>query len=94
MVDEIAIRVMQEKGIDISGQSSKGFLDLPVKELDIVVTMGCKDICPFVSSKEHIEWDIPDPKGKSIEFFRGVRDKIEEKVKKVIGTVENRWPVP
>jgi len=80
-VDEMAIKVMQEKGIDISGQSSKGFLELPVDKFDIVVTMGCKDVCPFIPSKEHIEWDIPDPAGKPIEFFRNVRDKIEGKIK-------------
>lgn len=83
-IDEMAIKVMQEKGIDISGQSSKGFPDLPVKKFDIVVTMGCKDACPFVPSKEHIEWDIPDPRGKSINFFRIVRDEIEEKVRSLM----------
>lgn len=93
-VNETAIEVMKEKGIDISSQSSKGFFDLPVQEFDIVVTMGCKDVCPFIPSKEHIEWDIPDPKGKSIEFFRDVRDKIEEKVKEVIGTDLTPFTVP
>ena len=80
-VNETAIEVMKEKGIDISSQSSKGFLDLPVQEFDVVVTMGCKDACPFVPSKAHIEWDVPDPSGKPIEFFRDVRDKIEENAK-------------
>jgi protein-tyrosine-phosphatase len=46
--------------------------------------MGCKDKCPFVPAKKHIEWDIPDPKGKSIEFFRTIRDTIKEKVLRLI----------
>ncbi|HOU36103.1 MAG TPA: arsenate reductase ArsC [Candidatus Omnitrophota bacterium] len=43
-----AIKVMQEAGIDISGQRCKGFKDLTVRDFDYVVTMGCDDICPFV----------------------------------------------
>jgi arsenate reductase len=84
MVDKMAIKVMNEKGIDISGQKSKGFDDLKEKKFDYVITMGCGDVCPFVPAKHRIEWDIPDPKGKSIEIFGPVRDEIERKVKEFI----------
>lgn len=79
-----AIEVMAEAGIDISSQRSKGFADLPVKDFDAVVTMGCGDVCPFVPAKEHIEWKIEDPKGKDMPFFRKVRDQIKEKVAALI----------
>jgi arsenate reductase len=39
-VDANAIAVMQEVGIDISGNASKGFDALPVKEFDYVVLKG------------------------------------------------------
>ncbi|MDD5775975.1 MAG: hypothetical protein PHS64_08540, partial [Candidatus Omnitrophica bacterium] len=61
-----------------------GFKDLAVRDFDYVVTMGCDDICPFVPALRHIEWDIEDPKGGSIYFFRAVRDKIEKKVKALL----------
>jgi arsenate reductase len=48
------------------------------------VTLGCQDVCPLVPARKHIEWDIDDPKGKSIYFFRSVRDKIEQKVKSLL----------
>ncbi|MDD5408737.1 MAG: arsenate reductase ArsC [Candidatus Omnitrophica bacterium] len=83
-VNSDAIKVMQEIGIDISAAKSKGFNDLSVKEFDYVVTMGCKDICPFVPAKEHIDWQIEDPKGKGEEFFRKIRDMIKEKVESLI----------
>ncbi|MCM8756648.1 MAG: arsenate reductase ArsC [Candidatus Omnitrophica bacterium] len=83
-VDPKAIEVMKEKGIDISLQSPKSFKDLPVKDFDYVITLGCKEICPFLPANEHIEWKIDDPKGKSIDFFRKVRDDIEERVEKLI----------
>ncbi|MCM8773808.1 MAG: hypothetical protein NC820_03625 [Candidatus Omnitrophica bacterium] len=78
------MEVMKEKGIDISLQIPKSFKDLPVKEVDYVITLGCKDICPFFPAEEHIEWQIDDPKGKPIDFFRKVRDDIGERVEKLI----------
>ena len=83
-VNELAIEVMKEKGINISGQESKGFKDLPYKSFDFVITMGCGDVCPFVPAKERIEWEIEDPKGKPKEKFREARDKIEEKIKEFL----------
>ena len=83
-MDRKAIRVMQESGIDISFQRSKGFDQLPVKEFDYVITLGCRDVCPFVPAKRHIDWHIENPKGKDVEFFRKVRDDIAGKVKELI----------
>ena len=83
-VNPYATKVMWEEEVDIFGQKSKGFDDLPIKDFDYVISMGCKDTCPFMPAKKHIAWDIPDPKGKSIEFFRMARDTIKEKVLKLI----------
>jgi len=87
-VDQTAIEVMKERGIDISSQKSKGFNDLPSKSFDYVITMGCGDVCPFVPAKERIEWEIEDPKEKSIEKFKQTRDKIENKVKEFLKRLE------
>jgi len=87
-VDPMAIEVMQEIGIDISSQTSKGFLELPVKKFDYVITLGCKDVCPFVPASEHIEWQISDPKDKGIDFFRKVRDEIRREIEKLIQNVK------
>jgi protein-tyrosine-phosphatase len=83
-VNEIAIEVMKEKGIDVSKQKSKGFKDLPYRNFDYVITMGCGDVCPFVPAKQRIEWEIEDPKGKPKGKFREVRDKIEKKIKEFL----------
>ena len=79
-----AVKVMGEAGIDISNALSKGFNDLPIKKFDYVITLGCKDICPFVPADEHIEWQIEDPKGKDLDFFRKVRDEIKNKITDLI----------
>jgi arsenate reductase len=83
-VDEMAIRVMEEKGIDISSQTSKGFDELKEKDFDYVITMGCGDVCPFVPARQRIEGDLSDPKGKPIEAYRETRGVIERKVKEFI----------
>tara|TARA_B100001248_G_scaffold112391_1_gene84045 strand:- start:2423 stop:2800 length:378 start_codon:yes stop_codon:yes gene_type:complete len=49
-------------------------------ELDIIVTMGCGDICPFVPKIKKIEWQIPDPKFFESKKFDQVRDLIKSKI--------------
>lgn len=85
-VNEMAVQVMKEGGIDISSQASKGFDSLP-QVFDVVVTMGCGDECPFVPALSRVDWKIPDPKGQSVEFFREVRDEIKERVLELIGEI-------
>lgn len=77
-----AIQVMAEKGIDISRNQSRGFdQDWVSKKCDLVVTMGCgDDACPAFIGKAMVDWELPDPKGQSIEVFRAVRDDIEQRV--------------
>jgi arsenate reductase len=87
-IDPLVIEAMEEKGIDISGRRPKGLNDLPSVEMDYLVTMGCEETCPAVPAKKIIEWEIPDPKGKSIDIVRNVRDMIEQKVRALLKEME------
>lgn len=77
-----AIAYMQEKGVDISGAKSKSIKELGIEQFDYAIGMGCGDICPIAPAKGFINWNIPDPTGTPPAFFRKVRDKIEQQVKK------------
>jgi protein-tyrosine-phosphatase len=46
--------------------------------------MGCGDACPVVPGKRYEEWELPDPAGQHVEAVRPIRDKIEERVRKLL----------
>jgi len=78
-VDPFAVEVMREKGLDISQNKPKKFTPEMGAGFDYVVTMGCGDACPITGRKKAIEWDIENPRGKTLETYRQVRDLIEKK---------------
>lgn len=84
-VHPLAAAMMAELGLDLSRHYSKGLPDVPQKEWDYAVTMGCGDACPNVRAKNRIDWQIPDPVSLSPEDARKVRDQIVSQVKNLIG---------
>jgi protein-tyrosine-phosphatase len=87
-VNRNAIIVMKEKGIDISDYKSKSFNILPYDKFDYIISMGCQSLCPYFPETKNIEWKIEDPKEKSLDFFRKIRDEIENKVADLIVQLE------
>jgi protein-tyrosine-phosphatase len=87
-IDPLIIEVMKEKGIDLTSKRPKSLNELPTIEMDYLVTMGCEETCPAVLAKKIIEWEIPDPRGKSIDTFREVRDMIEVKVRTLVKEID------
>ena len=83
-VDKGTIEAMKEIGIDISGKKPKALVPEMNEKFDLIVTMGCIDGCPVTPREKTIEWNIEDPKGKSIEEYRKARDMIKQKVKKLV----------
>ncbi len=83
-----AVEVMVEAGIDMSDHHPKLLSDIP-SELDILITMGCNVVCPFVPSKHEEDWGLDDPSGGPIEGFRKTRDLIKEKVEHLIEQIRS-----
>ncbi len=82
-VHPLAVQVMEEVGIDISHQRSKGIWDLPTLEWDVVITVCSGEECPSVPGKYREVWDVPDPYGKNLETYRKTRDEIECHVRRL-----------
>ena len=88
-VNPLAIRAMAERGIDISGHTSKRYSELAPETWDYLVTV-CDDAnerCPWVpGSVTRLHWSFPDPsraagtEAERLAVFRRVRDQIEERL--------------
>lgn len=87
IINPKAIAAMKEIGYDLAAHDSKSLKDIPDIEYDAVVTMGCGDACPWVRSKQHLDWAIPDPKHMEPEEFRKVRDFIRSQVEGLLKSV-------
>lgn len=87
VVSEDAILMMEEHGIDISRQRSKGLDEIPLDDIDVVVSMigiPAAQLFPADYPGRLIDWQIDDPIGSPISVFRRVRDEIEEKVRDLL----------
>jgi len=78
------VAAMREVGIDISGRRPKGFTDADVEWADVVVTMGCGDVCPFFPGKQYVDWNLPDPVGLCLEEVRELREVIDARVSELL----------
>lgn len=63
---------MTEIGIDISAAKPKGMADDVLTGVDWMVTMGCGDECPNVAGTRHVDWEVADPGGQSLNEVRGI----------------------
>jgi arsenate reductase len=79
------IKLMREVGIELEGHQPKLLTPEMLAEADRVITMGCavEDACP-ASTVIAEDWALGNPKGRPLAEARKVRDKIKEKVLKLI----------
>jgi arsenate reductase len=80
------IAVMREVGIDLGQAIPRRLTDDLAHGTNLLITMGCGEACPIVPDARRQDWLLPDPKGKSIEVVRQIRDEIRSKVERLIAT--------
>ena len=85
---------MKELSIDISKQKPKIITEDMIKNSTVRVNMGCmdKESCPTLFIHNVIEWGIEDPKGKSLEKIREIRDIIEQRVRQLVADLVKDSP--
>ena len=85
-INPIVAQAMKEIGIDIEKNSPQSISQEMIDGAETAVNMGCidKESCPALFLRDVTDWQIEDPKGKSIEEIRKIRDQTEQKVKELV----------
>jgi len=83
-INPMAILAMAEDGIDISQAVPQLMTTEQVRDSDVVITMGCGDVCPIFPGKRYEDWELVDPKGKPIDEVRPIRDDIKRRVQELL----------
>jgi protein-tyrosine-phosphatase len=90
-LNSVVVTAMKEIGIDITNLKPKLFSNEMIENSIKTVNMGCMDqeSCPSLFVKDVLDWNIADPKGKTIEEVRKIRDQIKSKVLELIKKLED-----
>lgn len=83
-INPIAIEAMAEEGIDISQGVPQLMTTEAVRDSDVVITMGCGDVCPIFPGKRYEDWELTDPSGLPLDQVRPIRDEIKVRVQNLL----------
>jgi arsenate reductase len=91
-VNPLAIRALDEIGLDLRGHFSKSVETIPPGDVDVVITLCAEEECPvFLGKARRIHWGLPDPGGaglddaQQLQSFRDVRDELRRRLSVVFG---------
>ena len=86
-VNPLAIRALDEIGIDIRSHRSKSVSEIDACDVDAVVTLCAEEVCPaFLGTARRVHWGLPDPAGagapdeEQLQAFRNVRDELRRRL--------------
>ena len=93
VINPLAVRALEEAGIDASAQRSKGLDAVPLDEIDLVITLCAEEVCPiFPRPVRRLHWPLPDPakatgtEEERLAAFRAVRDELASRMRSL------EWP--
>ena len=86
-VNAAVVEAMLEEGIDIRAEVPKVLTVEAVQESDVVITMGCGDVCPVFPAKRYEDWQLADPAGQGVEAVRPIRDEIRGRIEALIAEI-------
>ncbi len=89
-LNPLVVKVMNEIGIDLYDQKPKLLSNSMIEHSFRTVNMGCmdKESCPALFVKDVIDWNVSDPKNKSLDDVRKIRDEIKNNVLNLIKSFE------
>jgi arsenate reductase len=84
------VEAMRELDLDLADRVPKRLTRDAAECADVVVTMGCGDECPYIPGKRYLDWDLEDPKGKSLDEVRRTRDEIGRRVERLVAELDGQ----
>jgi protein-tyrosine-phosphatase len=89
-LNPMVVKAMNEIGFDMTDQQPKLLSNIMIQSSLKTINMGCmdKESCPSLFIKDVLDWNILDPKEKSIEEVRKIRDQIKTEVMNLIDSLE------
>jgi protein-tyrosine-phosphatase len=82
--------ILVEQGLDPSLEFPKLLTAEAAQVADVIVTMGCGDACPVYRGKRYVDWELPDPAGRSAEEVRPIIEEIDRRVRGLLSELVAR----
>lgn len=86
------VQAMREVGFDLAGARPQALTPGLIRGVDLLVTLGCGEECPWVPGLRRRDWSLPDPKGAPPSAVRLLRESVKRHVEELIA--EERWERP
>lgn len=83
-VHPVVLEIMKEEGIDLSNALPTLLTEKLAQDASLLITMGCGEKCPYVPGLRREDWPLRDPKGKSADEARVIREEIKVHVRELI----------
>jgi protein-tyrosine-phosphatase len=80
-VNPVVVQALAEISLDAAAAVPAALSPEALETSDVVVTMGCGDSCPVYPGKRYLDWQLPDPAGRSLAEVRAIRDEIDVRVR-------------
>jgi protein-tyrosine-phosphatase len=87
-INPVIASILAEQRMDASKQFPEPLEDEVARTADIIVTMGCGDACPAYPGPRHLDWELTDPTGKTLDEVRPIVDKIERSALALLGDLD------
>ena len=85
-------KVLQERGIAIGAQYSKGLDEVDPDKAHLIVNMSGMPGKALFPGDDVVDWDIDDPYGEDLGTYRRVRDDLEELITKLATDLRKKQP--
>jgi arsenate reductase len=82
------VEALSEVGLEVGDRRPRALSRDDVEWAELVVTMGCGDACPVLPGKRYVDWDLPDPSGRSLDEVRALRDEIDRRLGELAAELE------